>query len=101
MIPWNNGPVAWGSINGTTNVVQLWTASQHNIKEFIYWWRNLLPGEVLYDACLDFCRFTLSLPALGTNVASVLVKEWTPDGKLVVQERGFAAYTDDVDIFTQ
>lgn len=99
MTPWNTGQVVWSSTNGTTNVVQLWTYLPN--MTFTYWWRNLLPGEELYAACLDFYRGTLNLGALGTNVASVMVREWSPDGKQIIQNRGFAAYTDSVDIFTQ
>lgn len=99
MVAWNNGPVAWTSVNGTTNVVQLKTPSQQNIHQFVYWWRNLLPGEVLYDACMDWYRFTLNLAALGTNVATVVADEWSPTGKQLIQSRGIAAYVDEADIF--
>jgi hypothetical protein len=100
MTPWNNGQVNWMAVNGQTNVAQIHTASQ-NGKGNIYWWRNLLPGETLYDACKDFYSGTLSLPSLGTIVASFIVVEWTPNGNEVVQQRGFAASTEELDLFTQ
>jgi hypothetical protein len=98
---WNTGPIVWGSVNGTTNVAQLSTAQPNLQAGPIYWWRNLLPDETLYNACLDFCQGTLNLPALGANVASVMAIEYSPDGSQVIQSRGFAAYIDGVDIFTQ
>jgi len=53
VIPWNNGAVDWGAVNGTTNVAQLSTGKQ-DLTGTIYWWRNLLSGESLHDACRDW-----------------------------------------------
>ena len=98
MQAWNNGQVIWSGVNGQTNVAQLRTAAQ-NGKGNIYWWRNLLPGEALREACLDFWQGTLSLPSLGCNVASFIANEWSPTGNKLVQSREFDATTDEVNLF--
>lgn len=100
MIPWNNGPVNWSQVNGTTNVAQIWTQNP-NLRGFTYWWRNLLPSEELAAACRDWWSGTLNLAAFGANIISCQVNEWNPAGTALVQQRGFAAATDEVTIFTQ
>jgi hypothetical protein len=100
MIPWNNGPVNWSQVNGQTNVAQLWTGNP-DLKGFTYWWRNMLPGEELAAACLDFWKFTLNLAQFGANIISVQVREWTPNGQAIIQDRGFIAEVDNVTIFSQ
>jgi hypothetical protein len=101
MVQWNTGPVVWGQVNGVTNVVQLSTAKPNIWAGNLYWWRNLLPNETLAAACQDWYSGTLNLAALCLNIISVQVFEWSPDGKQVIQNRGFVATTDEVDIFTQ
>ena len=100
MIPWNNGPINWSQVNGQTNVAQLWTANP-DLKGFTYWWRNLLAGEELAVACLDFWKSTLNLAQFGANIISVQVREYNPTGTKTIQERGFIAETDNVTIFSQ
>ncbi len=100
MIPWNTGQVVWGSVDGVNNVVQLSTQMPDKSGN-LYWWRNMLPNEELHDACLDWWQFTIPWAQIGSTVASIQVNEWSPNGEQLIQNRGFAAYTDSVDIFTQ